>query len=200
MPRPLTSAERARVVERLVSAGRECWEKYGIRRTTVDDLAKRAGIAKGTFYLFFEGKEQLFMAVLEGGHAELKGRLLAGLSSQEGPPRERFVSAIMQLYAEIQGNGWLMRLLSEAGEYEHLLRSLPTASVTQHILGDDADTAQLLAAFRGASVDARTVSAALRALFCTLLHQVEIGPERFPAAFHLLVEGLAARIFEVDAG
>ena len=39
-----------------------------MKKTSVDQLTKAVGIAKGSFYKFFESKEMLFFAVLENIH------------------------------------------------------------------------------------------------------------------------------------
>lgn len=42
-----------------------------MKKTSVDQLTRAVGIAKGSFYKFYESKEMLFFAVLEGIHSEL---------------------------------------------------------------------------------------------------------------------------------
>ncbi len=199
MPKPFSENEREHIYERLLEAGRECWERYGIRRTSVEDLARRAGIAKGTFYLFFPGKELLFMAVLEDSHKKIKERLMEVLVAGEGSPRERFVSSVTKLYHEIKQNKWLVSLMSSDDEYRYLLRKLPGEKIEQHIVGDDEDTERFLQLFGVAdTVDVKAVSAALRGLFFLLLHREEVGEDRLDSAFRLLLEGLALRIFKEE--
>ena len=41
-----------------------CLAAYGIRKTTVDELVRRVGIPKGTFYLFYESKGRLIRDVI----------------------------------------------------------------------------------------------------------------------------------------
>ena len=53
------------IKERLQKAAVESMIKYGVRRTTVDCLAKGANIPKGIFYLFNDSKEELLFEVLE---------------------------------------------------------------------------------------------------------------------------------------
>lgn len=196
MPKHFTDTERAAIYEQLLKAGKQHWERYGIRRTSVDDLARAAGISKGTFYLFFKSKELFFMEVLEHSHAQIKGRLLDVLQHMQGTPKERFVVAVMTLYEEIKQNQWLMRLMSSDGEYAYLLRKLPKEAVEKHIVGDDKDTEQLLKMFGLAEkIDTETVSAALRGMFFMLLHRQEVGENQADGAFRLLLEGLAMRIF-----
>ena len=65
MPRTFSDGEREVIKERLQKAAVESMIKYGVRRTTVDCLAKGANIPKGTFYLFNDSKEELLFEVLE---------------------------------------------------------------------------------------------------------------------------------------
>jgi AcrR family transcriptional regulator len=49
---------------RLAEVALELWAERGYDRTSVADLARKAGIAKGTFYLYFETKAALLLEVL----------------------------------------------------------------------------------------------------------------------------------------
>jgi AcrR family transcriptional regulator len=49
----------------ILDAAMELMSRYGYRRTSIDDIARRAEIAKGTVYLSFAGKEEIFRALCE---------------------------------------------------------------------------------------------------------------------------------------
>ena len=51
--------------ERIVTAARRRFETYGYRRTSIAEIARDAGIAVGTVYRYFAGKEAVFLAVVE---------------------------------------------------------------------------------------------------------------------------------------
>ena len=63
-PKSFSGQERTLIDQRLRAAAAECLERYGVRKTTVDELVRRAGIPKGTFYLFYPSKEALFFSLL----------------------------------------------------------------------------------------------------------------------------------------
>jgi AcrR family transcriptional regulator len=46
-------------------AGKKHFQRYGLRKTNVEELARAAGIAKGTFYHFFASKEDLCMEIFD---------------------------------------------------------------------------------------------------------------------------------------
>src|SRR5262245_61940256 len=51
--------------ERIVTAARRRFESSGSRRTSIAEIARDAGIAVGTVYRYFAGKEAVFLAVVE---------------------------------------------------------------------------------------------------------------------------------------
>jgi TetR/AcrR family transcriptional regulator len=51
--------------ERVVAAAIDMFTRYGVRRTSVEDIAAAAQIAKGSVYLEFRGKAELFRAAAE---------------------------------------------------------------------------------------------------------------------------------------
>lgn len=51
----------------LTAAALELFVEKGFAATKLDDIAARAGVSKGTLYLYFENKEELFKAVIREG-------------------------------------------------------------------------------------------------------------------------------------
>ena len=69
----VTDYETEQLRKALLKETRHCAVTLGMKKTSVEQLTKSVGIAKGSFYKFYESKEMLFFAVLEGIHAELYG-------------------------------------------------------------------------------------------------------------------------------
>ena len=65
--------------EEITSAALELFVERGFAATRLEDVAARAGVSKGTLYLYFANKEELFKAVVREGLvspiAEMKGLL-----------------------------------------------------------------------------------------------------------------------------
>ena len=51
--------------EQILEAALRLFRRYGFRKTTVDEIASEAGIGKGSVYLEFPSKEDVFFALLE---------------------------------------------------------------------------------------------------------------------------------------
>ena len=67
-PSPTTAAKRERRKEarpgELIEAALELFVEKGFAATRVDEVAARAGVSKGTLFLYFSSKEELFKAVV----------------------------------------------------------------------------------------------------------------------------------------
>ena len=71
-----TDYETDQLRKALLKETRRCAVTLGMKKTSVEQLAKAAGIAKGSFYKFYESKEMLFFAVLEEiGRASCRERV-----------------------------------------------------------------------------------------------------------------------------
>jgi AcrR family transcriptional regulator len=51
--------------ETILTAASQLFGHYGYRRTSIDDIAQEARIAKGTVYLYFKSKEEIFRAICQ---------------------------------------------------------------------------------------------------------------------------------------
>lgn len=77
---------RVRAEERrqeLLEAAVEVFTRRGMHQTTVEDVTRAAGVAKGTFYLYFDSKEQLLGSLKQRFVDELVSRA-AELSERVG--------------------------------------------------------------------------------------------------------------------
>lgn len=68
---------RAATIAAIVSAAGELFIGRGFAATSIDDIARRAGVAKGAVYHHFESKEQIFQRVFE----QMTGALAAEVAA-----------------------------------------------------------------------------------------------------------------------
>lgn len=78
------SDERA---DRVLDAAAELLVRWGYQRVTIDDVARHAGIGKGTVYLHFRSKDALFLTVLLRLHHRLVETLAAGMEADPDQAR-----------------------------------------------------------------------------------------------------------------
>lgn len=77
----------------------------GYDATRPQDIARRAGVATGTFYLHFAGKQEIFLAFAEAVQAELEGRYAESLAGVTGtrPRLEAVLKTMLRFAAERPG-------------------------------------------------------------------------------------------------
>jgi AcrR family transcriptional regulator len=86
MPRTRRKATRR---DELIAAALRCFGASGVAGTSVDDIVREAGVAKGTFYLYFTTKDEVVTAVAERLVERIGADMDAGLRDPSRSPAER---------------------------------------------------------------------------------------------------------------
>ncbi len=71
---PALPSDAQAAQERLMDAAEACFEKYGVTKTTMDDIAKMAGVSRPTVYRHFDDRDSLILAVVLRRSRLLVGR------------------------------------------------------------------------------------------------------------------------------
>jgi AcrR family transcriptional regulator len=58
------STKRQERAQRILDVAAELLQRWGYKKTTIDDIARQAGVAKGTIYLHWKTREDLFMDLI----------------------------------------------------------------------------------------------------------------------------------------
>src|SRR4051794_25078539 len=77
----------------MLDSAAELLVRWGYQRVTIDDVARHAGIGKGTVYLHFRSKDALFLTVLMRVHRVLARRVAERM---EADAREVLPSRMMR--------------------------------------------------------------------------------------------------------
>lgn len=86
----------------IVEAARKCFVLNGFAATRIEDVARQAGVSKGTVYLYFETKEALFDAVMRADVLPVIDSLIAAIRGDETTPAPRQLETIARtMYREI---------------------------------------------------------------------------------------------------
>lgn len=81
MQRARTHDEKGQRRDALLAAALNVFFEKGYAAARLDDIAARAGVSKGTIYLYFESKEDLFLGLIESVALPRVERVLAQLDS-----------------------------------------------------------------------------------------------------------------------
>lgn len=111
--------------QELTAAALELFVEKGFAATRLDEVAARAGVSKGTLYLYFDSKEELFKAVVREGLVPLLEEGEALVAGSSAPAPELF-QAIIRRWWEIVGDspiGGIPKLIfAEARNFPEIAR------------------------------------------------------------------------------
>ena len=69
----------------ILEAARQVFAKKGFHQATVDDIAEAAGVAKGTVYLYYQSKREVYFAALKFGIGQMYSLLVDELTRVSTP-------------------------------------------------------------------------------------------------------------------
>ncbi|ANF97289.1 TetR/AcrR family transcriptional regulator [Paenibacillus bovis] len=101
---------------KIINTAREVFSLLGYKATTVDRIAKSAGISKGAIYLFFETKEDILIAVMDNYIHEMIGSAEEAMNG-EGTPEERLYRAIYACIIYRKNLCIVDKLIMEQGQF-----------------------------------------------------------------------------------
>ena len=189
-----TDYEAEQIREALLDEARRCAFTLGMRKTSVEQLTQAVGISKGSFYKFYESKELLFFAVLEGIHTELYEVAEKTLLENTAlPASKRTAKAVLDVCRRLSDTGAMTFIENDA---DTLLRRLPEPIKKEHYHDDETHIRELLEKSgltpRGGT---ELTAATVRGLILTVSHQEQIG-ELYPQVLETLECGACKELFE----
>jgi AcrR family transcriptional regulator len=114
----------------ILAAAQNEFLQHGYKRTSIDTLAQAAGVAKGTVYLYFKSKDEVFRAVSQ---KVIDFFLLAAkdAAEQEGTAAERLTHVLLAKFGTVHG------LAGESAHGRELIESSNTVSADLYREGDE---------------------------------------------------------------
>jgi len=193
MPRGFSEKELTIVRDRILAEGKRLFERHGLARTTIEEITKAVGIAKGSYYRFFDSKELLYMELLEREEAALKSAIL-DRARVEPDARSAFVAVMQQMIDYVHTDSLIGRL-RQSGDYAILTRAVDAERLSSHFNEDLVTAETFLSVLRekGAScnIDVRVFAALLRGIALNAMQEEQIGPDVAGSAMDLLISYVA---------
>jgi AcrR family transcriptional regulator len=170
---PAGSPARRERAGKILDAAAELLRAHGYRRVSIDDVAARAGVGKGTIYLHWRTREALFWAVLQREALGLLERLTADLAAD--PELALPQRLIPRIFLELDGRPLVRaRLMSDREVLGSLTADEAVAAAQKEMTGQP-DYLQLVSA-QGLLRPGLSAGAAGHVLNC-VIHGFFAGPE-----------------------
>lgn len=130
-------ADAARNREALLSAAAELVERCSVEGVTMEAVAQRAGVGKGTVFRRFESREGLMAALLDHSETAWQATILSGPAplGPGAPAHERLIAFGHSRIEITLRHGALIRGAGQAGSRSYAARSF-TAMHVRHLLAE----------------------------------------------------------------
>lgn len=201
--RSFTDEEREIIRRKIIDRGKDCFARYGIKKTSIEDLTKDLGIAKSSFYSFFNSKEDLFLQIFKEEREALKDSLLENSFLKYRTEPDKAVKAYLHYLLNIVNNHPIWKKVFVEKEYVELTISLSSEEKIRNIHREN--VAIILPFFEewadaGLLIDknARLLAETIFAVFFLTRFRNEIGDEDFPEIMDFFIDLLAEKIVKKD--
>jgi AcrR family transcriptional regulator len=187
MPKLLETTRVAREA-RILRAAVACFARQGYYRTTMEEIAAEAGIAKGAAYVYFPSKEAIFLALYDTWGCTLREEILAALATLT-PAERASVRRVLRTIVEV--TGWHVQ--TEAATCRVLMEGRTLAAyvpaIAERVTAEQAQAQAQLTALIQAGVAAGEWSPDFdAALHATMVHATIHG---LMATWHLAPESFS---------
>ncbi len=198
MPRAFTQSGKDKIRLRLLQRGREYFIKYGLKKTSIEDLTRTVGIAKGSFYKFFDSKEALFLAIHEESEWKIREDVLRKLETIKDPI-EKLRSFFKSSFLILEDDP-LLRMVFNKEEFENLTSFLSSEQYEEHYRQDILFMENLFKQWQGDGVirhlDVATISNLIVSTYYIVLQKEALGEEMYAKVTDMLSECLANYLAE----
>jgi AcrR family transcriptional regulator len=188
MARAFSEQERKIINKKLIAACEKCWNLYGYQKTNIRDLCSQCGISPGTFYLFYESKELLFVETATKGVKRLLSIIDQNMPSKN-QTKQDFAKALKIMAKEIEKTKWL---LSIEDDYEMFKRRLPPETFNDFV---DIYSFQAAKYHFTPTVSAQVAKMVLGDLITLRLHK-KTTSKHYDRAYEFIIDSTIDRLFK----
>lgn len=188
-----TESEREQIYQSLLTKGKERFIKYGLAKTSIDDLVQACGIGKGSFYKFFSSKEELFYTILKK-EEEIRNQTLQELMRENLTPKE-LITSFFQKSFQLADAHPLLHQVFQDGEYERIIRKVPKQLIEGFTQDDLHHGRKYIQALMHQGVvkeqDPDVVVGIIRAIMMLATFKEKIGQDMFPKVMDQIIDYIA---------
>lgn len=190
------SKDRDRIKAGMIEEATELFAQRGLKKTTVDEIVQRVSIAKGTFYLYFKNKEELFFRCLEAVEAYIDEREIKPLMRNLESP-EYMIKELMTLAVDLPNLYPFMKVAADPQTMAILTKKLDPEILKTHLKKDLDDTKEMFQFWESlgwqSSMEPAVFNGMIQSFIFMSMHRQEIGEIRFPAVQRFMIEALSQK-------
>ncbi|HSK99293.1 MAG TPA: TetR/AcrR family transcriptional regulator [Rubrobacteraceae bacterium] len=190
-----TETEKIHIREGIMGAGREFFATRGVKKTSIEDLTRAAGIAKSSFYAFFDSKEALYLELLMAERRRMTEELSTTLPVA-GEVREAIRCFLRAAVREIEESALTRRVITHPEEWRMVVRRVSPEQMEANIAESTLATLSFIREGQasGEIVAARpeVIAGLIRAVVVLTTHKDDIGRDIYPEVLEIMIDFVAA--------
>ena len=106
----------------ILAAALDSFVERGFAATKLEDVARRAGITKGTMYLYFDSKEALFQAVVRESIVPVIAQGEAFIAGYQGSARDLVARMVRRWWETVGESGIPKLVMSEVSNFPEIAK------------------------------------------------------------------------------
>jgi AcrR family transcriptional regulator len=197
--REFAGKEKELIRLKMLENGKKAFSKSGIKKTSIEEITKSVGIAKGSFYIFFDSKEELYFQILMDEIARsMPAQFDLGLNEKVSP-KQRVGRFLREAVASMDSNP-ILKLMLDPEEYTLVARRLATVEDGHPEVDIVYPLTRLLSKWQEDGIivqqDTNLLANVIKGVFLLTTHRDEIGEEIYPAVMDFYIDMITDQITE----
>jgi len=103
----------------IIQAAKKLIGQYGLKKTTVEDIARVAGIGKGTIYLYFNNKDEIFLACIKSFVDQMLTEITTAVNNEDSV-KGKLTALILSRYRYQEDQFRLLNIASKTRQEIHI--------------------------------------------------------------------------------
>ena len=198
MPKAFTQSQIEQIRFALLQKGREYFIRYGLKKTSVDDIARAVGIAKGSFYRFFDSKEALLLEIHKASEEKLRTDLMCKFEKIKEPD-EKLRFFLKSSFAILEEDPLILAVFGR-GELDSFSGFISSKQYEEHYRENIVFMKDLIQRWQEEGiirqVDAEVTGNLIASAFFIYLQKETLGTEMYNKVTDMLIETLVNYLSE----
>lgn len=191
------STEKEKILQDLIENGRKLFIGQGLKKTSLEQMTQAAGVAKSTFYSFFESKEALYLTLLELEAIGMEKRVWSAVR-RTSHIQEAVKAYLYAMVDELETNPLSKRLILHPEEMQMIARKVTPEFVGRKLernvkplmdfISENQENGLII------NADPSVISGVIRAAMLLVVHKKDFGEDIFPQVKEIMFQAAASAL------
>ena len=196
-----SETEKEQIHNQLLTVAKQLFSAKGIKKTSLEELTSAVGIAKSSFYVFFESKEMLYLELLEQEGPGIEKRVW-GAINQKSSIKDKIKTYLHEMTRELADNPLMKRLQTYPDELQIIARKVTPEFLQKKIERNVLPLLDFIKKQKEAGElieeDTEVIMRLMRAAMTISMHKEDIGIDFYPKVQDMMFEAVSSYITKLE--